>query len=95
MPDWRDDHADEASKSIEHELVEDVIEEFMDNIGLKDKGLPAYGIRKVALYAAQVARADALGFDPNLLRSTEDEIKKDKREIADQTGIFIHLMREE
>lgn len=80
--DWKNEHANKASASIKHELVEGVIEEFMDNIGVADKGLPAYGIRKVAHYAAMVARADALGFDPNLLRLTPDEATSLQLELA-------------
>ena len=82
MNDWKDKHAHEASASIKHELVEGVIEEFMDNINLADKGLPAYGIRKVAHYAAQVARAHALGFDPNLLRMTTGEATSEQLRLA-------------
>lgn len=80
--DWKNDHANAASKSIKHELVEGVIDEFMDNVGLANTGLPAYGIRKVALYAAQVARAEALGFDPNLLRMTAAESDSHQLELA-------------
>lgn len=35
--------------------------------------LKGYGLHKVAMYAAQVARAQALGFDPDLLRATPEE----------------------
>lgn len=93
--DWKDAHANAASASIKHELVEGVIEEFMDNIGLADKGLPAYGIRKVAHYAAMVARADALGFDPNLLRMTNAEATSHQLELAARAvlaGIPVHML---
>lgn len=80
--DWKDEHANKASASIKHELVEGVIEEYLDNLGIEDKGLPAYGIRKVAHYAAMVARADALGFDPNLLRMTNTEAQSVQLDLA-------------
>lgn len=93
--DWKIAHANAASASIKHELVEGVIEEFMRNIGLADEGLPAYGIRKVALYAAQVARAHALGFDPNMLRMTRDEANSHQLDIAARAvfeGVPVHLL---
>lgn len=96
--DWKNDHANSASASIKHELVEGVIEEFMENIGLADKGLPAYGIRKVAHYAAMVARADALGFDPNLLRMTNAEATSHQLDLAARAvalGIPVHLIGDE
>lgn len=95
MSDWKDAHATAASTSIEHPLVEGVIEEFMDNIGLADSGLPAYGIRKVALYAAQVARAHALGFDPELLRATPEEATSRQLDLAARAvleGIPVHMI---
>jgi hypothetical protein len=95
VTDWTNDHANSASASIKHQLVEGVIEEFMDNIGLPDSGLPAYGIRKVAHYAAMVARAEALGFDPNLLRMTNEEATSHQLELAARAvalGIPTHLI---
>ncbi|MFP7833113.1 hypothetical protein [Marisediminicola sp. LYQ134] len=72
--DWKDHHANEAAKALDHPLVEDVINELAENLGVDpEKGLPAYGMRKVALYAAQVARAQTLGIDPEALRMTPDE----------------------
>lgn len=93
--DWKNQHANEASASIKHELVDGAIEEFMDNIGLADKGLPAYGIRKVAHYAAMVARAHALGFDPNLLRMTDDEATSHQLDLAARAvvaGVPVHML---
>ncbi|TFD80728.1 hypothetical protein E3T54_03015 [Cryobacterium sp. Sr8] len=86
MSDWKDAHANAASESIEHPMVEGVIEEFMGNVGLADVGLPAYGIRKVALYAAQVARAHALGFDPELLRLTAAECGAEQLALAERAA---------
>jgi superfamily II DNA or RNA helicase len=95
MSDWKEKHATEASASIKHELVEGVIEEFMGNVGLADKGLPAYGIRKVAHYAAMVARAHALGFDPNLLRMTNEEATSEQLKLAATAvtlGVPVHMI---
>lgn len=73
MSDWRQDHANEAEKALDHELVTNVIEEFADNMGFKLEGLPKYGIYKVAMYVASVTRAQTLGFDPDLLRMSDEE----------------------
>ena len=71
--DWKNTHANESAKAVEHPLVQQAMTEFADNKGFALTGLPAYGLSKVALYAAQVARAQCLGFDPELLRMTADE----------------------
>jgi hypothetical protein len=52
--DWKNVHANAAHEAVEHSIVERVIAEFMDNVGIADSGLPAYGIRKVAHYAVWV-----------------------------------------
>ena len=70
--DWKQVHANEAEKALVTPLVQDVIEELLDNLGT-DSALVRCGITKVASYAAQVARAQALGFDPELLRLSPDE----------------------
>lgn len=93
--DWKNEHANKASASIKHELVEGVIEEYLDNLGIEDKGLPAYGIRKVARYAAMVARADALGFDPNLLRMTNEEATSHQLDLAARAvlaGVPVYML---
>lgn len=82
--DWKQLHANEAEKALTHPLVLNVIEEFMDNVGLANKGLPAYGIRKVAFYAATVARAQTLGFDPDLLRYSAEEGNQAQLELAER-----------
>ena len=95
MSDWKNAHANEANRAIEHELVEDVIAELLDNLGIADGGLPAYGIRKVARYAAMVARAQALGFDPNLLRLSNSEATSEQLRIAAEAvrlGIPTHMI---
>lgn len=70
---WKHRHANESEKAVAHRLVQEVIAEFADNMGFALEGLPRYGMHKVALYAAQVARAQALGFDPELLTLTDEE----------------------
>ena len=71
--DWKIDHANASEKALEHDLVKGVVEEFADNMGFKLEGLPKYGLMKVCGYVAQVARAQALGFDPDLLRMSDEE----------------------
>lgn len=66
----KNDHANKSDKALKHPLVIDVIDELIDNLGKKGDPLVKYGITKVAMYAAQVARAQALGIDPDDLRST-------------------------
>lgn len=73
MSDWKQHHADEASRVLHHELVKSAMQEFAANMGFDLDGLPAYGLAKIATHAAQVARAQALGFDPDLLRLDPDE----------------------
>jgi len=73
MADWKQHHCSEARRVFESELVREVMEEFAGNMRFELKGLPEYGLRKVVMYAAQVARAQALGFDPELLRLTAEE----------------------
>ncbi len=81
--DWKNEHANAASHAWNHPMVTEVIKEYAANMGFDpDKGLPAYGALKIAMYAAQVARAQALGFDPELLRLTEDEANRAQMERA-------------
>lgn len=80
--DWKTRHVKESEKAVAHELVQGVMAELRDNLGVSDTGLPAYGIAKVALYAAQIARAQALGFDPDLLRLTESEATSEQLRLA-------------
>lgn len=78
----KDAFADEAFKAIEHPLVDGVVEELLFNLGCKNEGLPRYGARKVAHYAAIVARAQALGIDPDVLRATDEEADEFMMELA-------------
>lgn len=67
--DWRKRHADASAAAVETKLVQDVIRELCQNLGVRfGHGLPWYGITKVAHYTANVARAQALGMDPEDLR---------------------------
>lgn len=74
--------SDEAYKALDHPLVQDVMEELCFNLRIEYEGLPRYGLRKVALYVAIVARAQALGIDPDDLRSTPDEATEDMMRLA-------------
>lgn len=95
MSDWKQAHATAADRTIEHPIVERVMAELRANLGAGDKGLPAYGIAKVAHVAAQVARAQALGFDPDLLRMTDGEARSEQLRVAAEAtilGVPVHLI---
>lgn len=85
----KDAFADEAFKALDHPLVESVVDELCFNLRVENKGLPRFGIRKVAHYAAIVARAHALGIDPEVLRMTDeesDEVMLDLVKAATEAG---------
>lgn len=95
MNDWKQKHADEAERTLDHQLVIDAMDEFAGNMGFKREGLAEYGLAKVAFYAATVARAQALGFDPDLLRLSSAEGYSVMLEQAAQAvllGIPTHLL---
>lgn len=90
MSDWKNHHRKEAEKVLESSLVTEVMEEFAGNMGFKLEGLPGYGMKKIVSYVAQVARAQALGFDPNLLRLSDEEADEQilrVAKIASERGI--------
>ena len=92
---WKQTHVKAADTTLAHPLVAEVMAELRGNLGVSDKGLPAYGIAKVAHYAAQVARAQALGFDPNLLRLSNEEADSQQLLLAAEAtlrGIPVHLL---
>ena len=69
--DERQAFANQAERALTHDLVKNVIEEAILNHG--EKPLLRYSLMKVAMYTATVARAQALGIDPDELRNTPDE----------------------
>lgn len=71
--DWKQRHANDAETAIEHPMVESCARELAANLGVGRGGLEWFGILKLATYAAQVARAQALGFDADLLSASADE----------------------
>lgn len=79
--DWKTAHANESCKALDHDLVSGVIDEQMGNIG-SDSALVRYGLTKIAMYAAQVARAQALGFNPDLLRLSSEEANEEQLKLA-------------
>ncbi len=71
------------------------MKEFAFNMGFALGGLPKYGLRKVALYAAQVARAQALGFDIELLRMSAEEATEerlDRARMAVESGVPVFVV---
>lgn len=89
MTDWKRHHTDEAEKAWENEMVQNCLTEFAGNMGFKREGLPEYGLSKIVSYVSQVARAEALGFDPMLLRLSPQEADESLlrlAEIAAETG---------
>lgn len=83
MSDWKQHHADEAEKAWENEMVQNALTEFAGNMGFKREGLPEFGLSKIVSYVAQVARAEALGFDPYLLRMSDAEIDASMLRLAE------------
>lgn len=71
--DWKQRHANDSETATEHELVMNAVANIAQNLGILKGSLPWLALLKIANVAAQVARAEALGFDPDLLRLTEDE----------------------
>lgn len=80
--DWKNAHANASGPAMEHPLVVRAMEEFAGNMGFDFEGLPRYGLMKIAMYAAQVARAQALGFDPDLLRLSDEESETQQLALA-------------
>lgn len=86
--DWRDKFVKDADEALAHPLVADVMREFADNMGFDpDKGLPSYGMHKVAHYVAIVTRAQALGIDPDLLRLTPTEANSEILRLAAEAAL--------
>ena len=86
---WKQLHADESDKAISHPIVEGVVDEQMRNLsnyGVRplDQSLLRYSLLKVAMYAAQVSRAQCLGFDPNALRLTPEEANAEMIQLAER-----------
>lgn len=71
--DEKQQFANDAEQAIIHPLVQDVIDELLLNLNSPRDTLVSYGIHKVANTVAQVARAQALGIDPEILHVTPDE----------------------
>jgi hypothetical protein len=82
VADWKQHHANEAEKVNDFEPLQRAMREYADNMGFKLEGLPAYGLGKVVSIAAQVARAEALGFDPHLLLFNRDEADEQALKLA-------------
>ena len=72
-PEDKQRFADDAERAVLHELTQESIDELLRNLGADRESLPYYGILKVCNVAAQIARAHALGIDPETLRMTDEE----------------------
>jgi hypothetical protein len=82
VSDWKQDFANDAEKALDHAIVKETVDEYVDNMkhnyGVDlSKGLPYVGLSKVRMAVALVARAQALGMDPDLLRLSNDEANAD------------------
>lgn len=71
--DWKQMIADAADVTLNHPIVDGVIDEQLGNMGCGRGTLVHYGLSKIAHYAAQVSRAQTLGIDPELLRASNAE----------------------
>lgn len=84
MPaDWKQAHANAAEHALKHPVVREVMDEYLGNMQARGSALARYGLTKCMSYAAQVARAEALGIDPEALRMTDAEIGEHMRTIID------------
>lgn len=81
-PDWKQTHANDAEQATRHPIVKRVVGELLSNLNANGDALVRYGVMKVATYAAQVARAQALGFDPNLLLLSDAEATEAQLRLA-------------
>lgn len=94
-PAWKGEHVRLADEALAHPLVVRVMDEFAGNMGFKLEGLPAYGLAKVAHYAAMVGTALALRIDPNALRTTPVEDREEAERLLRKlhaSGIPTHVM---
>lgn len=80
--DWKQRFANDAEKALDHDLVKGVIDEQIGNLNREGDSLARYGLTKIAMYAATVARAQALGIDPELLRLTSQEVTSNQLRLA-------------
>lgn len=88
--DWKQKLAEDADGALKHDLVTSVIDEYIDNMSPVvdlSKGLPRYGLTKIAHYVAIVARAQALGIDPDLVRLSATEANKQMLALAKRAAI--------
>jgi len=84
-----------SDATVEHPIVERVMAELRGNLEVGDDGLPAYGIAKVAAYAAQVGAALALGYNPEILRTSSPEARaylENLAAAAAAAGVPVHVV---
>ena len=80
--DWKRKHANDSEMAVSHPLVKAVIAEQLRNLRREDDLLADYGLHKIAFVTAQVARAYALGFNPDLLRLSAGEANSQLLQLA-------------
>lgn len=93
--DWKQRHANDSETATEHELVLHAVRNIADNLGIGESGIAWNALLKVAQVSAQVARAQALGFDPALLRLTAEEADDDLVRRAAEivlAGVPVHVI---
>lgn len=98
MDEFRELVAKIADGVCAHPLVEEIMAELRDNLGVSEDGLPAYGIAKVAHYAAQVAIATAWSVNPDMLKMTASEAASEQwRRAAEAVlnGVPTHMIEED
>lgn len=72
----RQEFANETEKAIFHPITERAIEELLFNLNKDQSSMEYYGIIKLCNTVGQVARAQALGIDPEILRMSDAEAQE-------------------
>lgn len=57
----RQEFSNAAQSALNEPFLQEIMQEFADNMNFNLEGLPKYGLTKIAFHAALFARAHALG----------------------------------
>lgn len=71
--DWKQQFANEVDKAIAHPITQEAIDELLFNLRSSRNRMEYYGLLKICNVVGHIARAQALGIDPETLRMTDDE----------------------